>query len=136
MKIQIIKNDNDKVQADYQKVNIQSIKTIEPSTCTEINVSDCLDYFLDRNNILVTLISKLRYNGKIIIMGTDLLDVCRALTFGKLSVDEGWQVLYSGRLSCSTLNSVKGILQNHKLKIEQAYCSSLKYYVVATRNDS
>ncbi len=134
MKIHIVKNDKDKVPTDYQKVVVPSIKTIEPSTCTEINVGDCLDYFLDRDNILLALIPKLRYGGKIIITGVDLLDACRALTLGKLSADEGSKVLYNSKLSCSTLNNVKQILQNNGLKLNQMHSSNLNYYVVATRS--
>jgi hypothetical protein len=106
---------------------------IENSTCTRVEVWDVLDYWDDRESLLADLVSKLRYNGEIIIEGLDILEVANKLIIGAIDYNTAKGLLYNGRLECSILEDVQEDLKSHKLTITKATLHNNRYYVTAKR---
>ena len=96
-------------------------------------VGDCLDYVLDRDQLLSIIISKLRYNGVLKIQGVDLQEVMWKFINGFLPIVNVQELLYSVRMSGDTYEDTVAKLKSAKLDITKGLFNDNKYFIEAVR---
>ena len=116
------------------EVSLEECLGIEPSSCEEIVVNNCLDFipFDQRPNVLKQIISKLRSNGKIVLSGIDLYQLCGKYRLGSLNIQQINQILGSVA-STDNMTRMISMLQSGSLEIERSEISDFQYSVIAKR---
>lgn len=112
---------------------IDQLSQIVPSSQTEIEANDILDYVVDREQTLKKLVNSLRYGGRISFTGVDLLEVSRAITTGTVDIYTGSKFLYNNRLSTTSSYQLAHILQQAGLKVVKMRSNNYRYYLLALR---
>lgn len=137
MKIKIThpKQFQEPLDDDYTLFKLEDINQLEDSICTELYVGDVLDYCVNRNEVLVMLIKKLRYGGTIIINGVDIYTMALQLYTGVINGQQATQMLYSGRQSASTMEDVCSILRQCSTHILNVNISQHIYSITAHRQE-
>lgn len=134
MKVKIILNQPlANIPDDITQISIQRLDDIQSSTCTELDIGDCLDYILERDRCFMELASKLRYNGIFKISGIDIVETSRLLISGKLRYTDAINLLYGGKLSTATLEHMCELCQMAKLSITYKNLGEYQYTIIATR---
>ena len=82
---------------------------------------------------LQRVVKKLRYGGKLIIEGTDLMEVQFALNNSTLSPLEVQPILFAGRYTCYTIENIIQVLRQLGLIIIKHSLMQYKYSIVAER---
>ncbi len=118
---------------DCQQVNIEQLNHIPQSTCTLIHVGNTCDFIPNRPDVLTYVIQLLRYGGCLIIEGTDLTDISRAIFDGAVKTEDVQGLLFAGRYFCYSLEDVVAELQKLGLKIVKQRLQQYKYYIKAER---
>lgn len=135
-------------ETEQPKIRIADIKNLDRwvsnAEATEIIATDVIDYLLIQEvpQIIAHWISKLRHGGKIVIGGTDMLEVSKAFheyeidlqTVNKLLHGQQTQPHLVKRVNL-TLMGIKTFLQtdNHGLKIIKTRRAGYNYIVEAQR---
>ena len=114
-------------------IHLTHIQSIDNASCMEIEVGNCLDYALERNEILQVIISKLRYNGTLQINGIDLTEIMYNVVSGNLNLPQVQQLLYAGKLSAGTYENTKQQLQQANLTIINETLVDNQYFFTAKR---
>jgi len=104
---------------------------IPDATCTEILMIDSLDYAPPET--LLHVVQKLRHGGVIQIVGTDLLEICRAIFLGLLPMEECNIHLTNSRIKIVPLMQVQQQLQEMGLEVFETAIKSVKYDIRAKR---
>jgi hypothetical protein len=134
MKIQIVRNKDDKAAPTHTKVTLGELAQIGQSGCIEINAGDVLDYVPDKMQAINHLVERLRYDGELIITGTDLLAVSTALSHGSLDYQTATALLYSGKANCTTLEAYRALAKNTpQVSIVKQNLTQYKYTIVFKR---
>ena len=133
MKIKIVKNVNEPIASQYTKIDFKSMNQVELATCMELDIGDSLDYVTDRYKELENMTNKIRYGGTIIIMGTDILSISQDLMVGQLTPREGSDLLYNGKITCTTLRGIVEALKEKGFKILRQDIAQYKYLIVGER---
>lgn len=134
MKTYIVRDwEKEKVPSGANKVSLKDCNNIDPSSCTDLFVGDCLDFVDERQKLFEIILSKIRYGGQITITGLDLVDVGRGLFLGQITPVEANNILYKGRVSGDTMRGIIEALQHYKFEIVQQRCHNLYYTVTAVR---
>lgn len=120
---------------DYTSFKLEELNQLEDSICTELYIGDILDYHINRNEVLVMLIKKLRYGGTIVIHGVDIYTMALQLYTGIINGQQATQMLYSGRQSASTMEDVCSILRQCGLHILNVNISQHIYSITAHRHE-
>lgn len=115
---------------------------VEDAQCTEIIAEDILDYIASNDilNFLTYYVKKLRHKGKLIIGGTDLYSLCKAVVTKNLNVlltnhllhgeqTHPWDFKY-GQIS---LDDLVDLLKSLGLKILKKRVNGYKMVVEAER---
>tara|TARA_R110000824_G_scaffold237657_2_gene426472 strand:- start:13 stop:444 length:432 start_codon:yes stop_codon:yes gene_type:complete len=142
MKIDIVRADaNGKFEGikNYKSVCIDrdgSINYLEISDaeCEEVRAIDVIDTFYtgDFEQNLLSLLKKIRMNGKIVLSGCDCNILSRMLI--QRQVDEKYySSIVSNKNSMSSIKTVSSILKGFGLKIETQRFTGSNYEIVATR---
>lgn len=100
---------------------------------THFEIGDVLDYTADRSQALSFFLSKLRSGGRIIITGSDLLEIVRNLFNRNINMEQAQSILFGGRLSMSYGLEMKDTLKKMGLKIITARFNGTSYYIMAER---
>jgi hypothetical protein len=107
-----------------------------PGEATEVLILDVLERVdpaeLDRS--LDRWLSLVGSGGTVIIGGTDLLQVCEAVSTGKLNELEAADFLYKGRLGCFSAPQIVGVLESRGFHIERVVVENLRYSVAARKS--
>ncbi len=140
MKITIISPHDDKslnIDKDHTIIGWTEIPKIDDASCLEINLSNVLDYAVPhshRNKALTQIIKKLRHNGVINIEGIDIIELCRSLYLGDLSVQESNKLIYNyKKLSCSTLLEIEEQLKGLGCEITRKRIDNTVYSISGKR---
>ena len=126
-----------KPEPDYEAISIETdvaLQTIPDGSCDEIIINNVLD-FLDtsnRQNILKLTISKLAYDGTIVICGLDFLMLSRDVLAQIITIEQA-NVLYGNKKSIETAETTVVFLQQQGLKIIQKRLSEHTYSIIAQR---
>lgn len=137
--IEGIEEEDSEVADGYNHVlkihEIDQLNSIVPSSQTEIQANDILDYVSDREGILKKLVGSLRYGGRISFTGVDLLEVSRAIAAGTLDIYTGGKFLYNNRLSTTSSYQLAHILQQNGIKVVKIRGNNFRYYLLALREE-
>lgn len=117
-----------------EEIHIDSLSQIPNSVFDSIDVGDVLDFVVERDKAIMLIIQKLKYEGSIIIHGTDILEVVRCGYIGLMDVAKLNEALYGGRASSDAINNIVNKLLGLGLTPVQKQIENARYYVKATRN--
>ena len=137
MKIQVVRMGEPVIEGYRQAIcsdNYINLMDISDNECTEIMAQDVLDNF-DYEKIkecLVSLVSKLRLNGRIVIGGTDVRLFSRLVTNCSISEQEASELLKKCS-SMSSVSTVKPIINELGLNIESSTINGMHFEIVAKR---
>jgi len=109
----------------------QDLVLAPDSYFTSIFVSDVLE-FSENNDVLASVVQKIRKNGVLILSGIDGLEVCRKVFFGESAIEEASG--FFGR--CKRINSITSIrtlLESKGLQIKFAGVDNGRYLVEAQK---
>ena len=118
---------------NIQYIHLTHVQTIDNASCMEIEVGSCLDYVLERDQLLSIIISKLRYGGIVKLDGTNLEEVMYNASVGKLNTPQVQQLLYSGRLSADSYSATIAKLKMAQLTILNDNFGNNQYFITAKR---
>lgn len=115
----------EKTNKDINEVSLNDVLNAEDGSILELVCGNILDKveLAKRDELLDLLLSKIHYNGHIILSGIDIRDISRKYDIGEIDIDRYLTKVYSVR-SASYLES---LLKKIKDK---------KYYVIISRLDS
>jgi len=136
MKLHITHTDN--IIQNYNNVTVQNgiinLSNVVNNSCDEILVIDALDYvkYENVNKTLASIMEKLRINGTITIVGTDLRSFNRLILSEKISIEEYNKKIEDVK-SLNYVSNVRKILDSYGLAIESEMVRSHKYEIVAIR---
>lgn len=121
--------------SSFEEVSLQNLASLDDSSCTAINLADCMDYVpsAEREKLLSLALSKLRFGGEIYISGTDALSVSHQLTYGQINIAQFNTSIFEGRLSCSKVDDTINYLKNSGIEIDNVKLDGLYYSVKAKR---
>ncbi len=111
---------------------------IEESECTEILADDLLDY-IPADEIMASLeywVKLLRHGGKLIVGGTDLYEVSKAVSNQTLNIKEANEVLHGSgveRINQLSIVDLLELLKSLGLNIITRRINGFKMVVVAVR---
>lgn len=132
MKIAILK---DKEQAnrhsDLEVKLIDEISTLPIGFYTEIVLDKTLDLLpsSEREGILSSLLTKLRYNGLITIIGTDYYELCRQVVLQNLADPKEISSLFENLKSISSIFVLENDLTSKGLVINTKGLEGLEYII-------
>jgi hypothetical protein len=123
------------------------VKNLDPyvddAEATEIIASDVIDYLPlnEVNNVIDHWIKKLRYNGIIVIGGTDLTETSKAIAQYRLDVTLANQLLHGNqskpylikRVTMTALGLSNYLQEKHKLKILKKRINDYRMIIEAQR---
>lgn len=121
--------------------NIHAIG-VEPASCLEILAQEVIDYIPAKvaYNVLKDWTSKLRHKGKIVITGTDYVEIARKINLGQINTLELNQTLYGEqndtwqfKVGCYTLPDVVDSLKAMGLKIIKQRLKDVTFEIEAMR---
>ena len=109
------------------------MSSLEDSSCEEIEVGDCLDYKLSRDEFLKNIVKKLRYGGILRINGIDLDEVIYQHSVGDISFIQMQRFLYGGRMNTDFLGGVFNKLKSLGLTVTNSNLNGSQYFIAAER---
>lgn len=118
----------------YTPFNLQA----DQGECTEIIAEEIIDYISidDLLDIVTHYVSKLRHGGKIILGGTDIIELSKdILRQNKTMVEVNHEIFGTSNLKkgCLALNDVVTVLSHLNLKITKQRLDGTKFIVEAIR---
>lgn len=134
MKIELyVDNKHPQINSNVTYLHLTQIQNIDNAICTQIKINNCLDYALERDQLLSIIVDKLRYNGILSISGVDLDEVIHCASIGLVTTEELIQLLYAGKMSADTYDNIIQKLVEKKLTIEHQNIDNYQYFVTAIR---
>jgi hypothetical protein len=115
-----------------REIHFTQANEVYNGSCEEINIL-CIDYIPNGLSYLDNIINKLAFDGKIIVIGTDLIQAARKIFTGIATLKEIEQSMYSGRYMIYKYEDISKIVLNKKLKIEYANVGEINYNLVGRR---
>jgi hypothetical protein len=137
MKIQIV-DDAQKFIQGYKTVLFSEMQSsfvsISNNECESILANDVLDYVMTKDilQIIQLLVSKLRFNGTLVIGGKDLQMFCKHVNNGLINEETAGQIISTCK-SLSNYITVRDIMSSMGLKIESIQLNGIHYEITATR---
>ena len=125
--------------ADYQSTIEIELPKYETNQITELFIDKFLEYIPVENTMqaISHWFTKIRRGGKLIITGTDLVQVSKACLTKTLKVPQINQMLFGqgslGRRSCLTLDDTVSLLEHVGLKITTKRLAEYEYTLIAER---
>lgn len=140
MKIQLIKNKEEAISG-YQSVvyspslMLNNLQVVSDNQSEFILASNILDDFAlkTHQDILASLVKKLRINGTIVVGGTDIRVFCKSLINSSINESDASDIIGS-RQSMSNLQNVVEMLKSFGLKIQSTHITGMHYEVTAVRS--
>ena len=117
----------------YEQVDLSEIGSLDDAAYEEIFVDSCLDFIQQRDDFIKELVKKIRYAGQIIISGSDIYEISRAMMSKNLSLEEANSIMYDGRYSISNVSDMVTKLQQLGLTIRHKRVNNFKYTIIAER---
>ena len=121
------------INDNIQYVHLTHIQSVDNASCVELEVNNCLDYALERDEILQVIINKLRYGGILKINGIDLDEIMYNAVAGNINISQLQQLLYSGKMSADTYENTIQKLQQAQLTITNETLNDNQYFITAKR---
>lgn len=119
---------------DKNVYSLNELDAVTPSSATELDCGEMLDYSLNRVESLQKILTKLRKGGRLIIRGNDLEVTSRLLVNGTIDINRAAQALYGGRINTSSTRTMVALLNQLGLKIRNVRIdNNIEYLIVAER---
>ena len=118
---------------DYEVIDFNSLEKVHDASCEELFIGDCLDYTEQRKEALRLVLSKIRYGGKGIITGVDLLSVCRMRASFIISDNDCKSLIYSNKKSVSSVLDTVDELTSRGFLLESKSIESSRYCITFRR---
>ena len=139
MKLNISNNKkqiNNYVNMSIKENNIDLSKIVNNS-CEEILLIDSLDSveYEHINEILMHVCSKLRLNGRLVIVGIDIKSMSRQVMSEEVSIEDYNKVLSQVK-SLNSLSRIQQRLPQYGLYVESSVLKGYKYEIVLIRKQN
>jgi len=137
MKMHIVDKGEETI-AGYSRVEVKDedvdLGEFSDNECSFILASDCLDLFSHEKvpNLLFKARQKLRMGGKLMVGGTDIRLLARAIINGSIDTQSANNILFNKR-SCSEVNDVVKTLEDIGLNVLSMRISGIHYEIEASR---
>tara|TARA_B100000131_G_C17907355_1_gene528934 strand:+ start:305 stop:724 length:420 start_codon:yes stop_codon:yes gene_type:complete len=137
MKVHVV-NKNEESITGYQRVEISGgiadFQGCSDNECTSILMTTSLDS-VDLNGVQKLLHQarqKMRIGGSLVVGGTDIRLLSRAVVSGSLDTQQANEVLYS-KSSCSDVNTVVDLLRSLGLSVISTKVAGIHYEIESVR---
>lgn len=138
MKLQLIRDESEKIEG-YKSVLSTSFMSpnlddVIDNSCESVSLGDVLDLYdqQTRNNVLVSVLKKLRLNGEIFFSGTEPRALCKMYINNMLSTQS-----FSANLSITNsaleLDQAISLVEQVGLSVETSKINGYKYEIRARR---
>ena len=117
----------------YEQVDLSEIGSLDDAAYEEIFVDSCLDFIQQRDDFTQELVKKIRYGGQLVISGSDIYEISRAMMSKNLGLEEANSIMYDGRYSISSVLDMVAKLQKLGLTILRKRVNNFKYTIIAER---
>ena len=137
MKLHIVKPEQESIE-NYTRVDANpdslDLSKVSDNECTMILANDILDLFHIDNvpQLLEHLVKKIRMGGELVVGGTDIRLLSRAVVSGSMGVAQANEVLYAKR-ACSDVNTILDLLRSLGLTIISSKVAGLHYEIESRR---
>lgn len=137
MKLNILKDTSKKIE-NYNNIIISEdnidLSNIVDNSCEEILCFDSLDFVAyDKiNQVIGSMLSKLRLNGSLIIVGTDIRSISRLVLNETISYEE-FNKEIQDKKSLSSSDNIRKFLLYNSVIIESEILRGYKYEFRITR---
>ena len=137
MKAHVVNKSEENITG-YQRVEVSGgaadFQSCSDNECTDILISNSLDS-VDLNGVqdlLMQARQKLRIGGSLVVGGTDIRLLSRAVVSGSMGVAQANEVLYA-KMSCSDVNTILDLLRSLGLTIISSKVAGLHYEIESRR---
>ena len=117
----------------YEQVDLSEIGSLDDAAYEEIFVDSCLDFIQQRDDFTQELVKKIRYGGQLVISGSDIYEISRAVINRNLRLEEINPVVYDGRYSVSSIFDMVRKIQELGLKPVHKRANDFNYTIIAER---
>ena len=129
-------SDQELIPTQSTYVPISNIDSYENNSINDILYQDLCDYFISTEvrTILQKAYDKLSIGGKFHIQGSDLKQLCTAITFNMIDENIIKAVLYPNKKSIHNLSEILEIMKDIGFIIEsKRYINIFEYYIQASK---
>lgn len=140
MKIHLVKNKEAAISGYTpilysQSIKLNNLETLSDNQSEFILAPDLLDEFplQEIPNVIQALLKKLRFNGTVVIGGTDIRVFCKNLINSSLNEDDAAKMIQAKQSMSNTQEVVK-LMQQFGLKIQASRIIGTHYEITAVRN--
>lgn len=130
MKINLILQESPSIP-DYTNKSTREFRELENSVCTDIMIDGTLEYL--NNDYFPLVLKKLRYGGKVTIIGSELNSVIRAYELGNIQLEQFNGFIAGGRIQTMPVSLLLEKIKAAGLNVMTVSLQNLKYYVTAER---
>jgi hypothetical protein len=122
-------------EKDVSIINFQDLPNLEKSSCMELNISGILDYvpMEERDKLLETCVSKLRYGGTLHLSGLDLMEMARYLNGGLVDINSACKTIYGNKLSATSMGIMLDKIKKYGLDMSKAKYDNIFYAISCRR---
>lgn len=138
MKLHIVRPNQEAIENFTKAVAFENninLTEVSDNECELIMANDIVDTFtIDKiGELVMSLRKKMRMNGKLVLGGTDIRLLCKAIVNDQISEQEGSNII-STLSSASNLTTLKAAVESVGLIVEATQISGIHYEVTAKRN--
>lgn len=137
MKLHIVRPNQDAIE-NYTKAialeNNINLSEVSDNECEVIMANDIVDAFtIDKiGELVMSLAKKMRMNGTLVLGGTDIRLLCKAIVNDQITEQEGSNII-STLSSASNLALLKSALEGVGLSVLSTQIAGIHYEVTAKR---
>lgn len=113
-------------------INNERLDELPSAVYHELELVDVLEYD-ERPDILDIAISKMRHGATLKLLGTDSIQIIRALNNGTIGPEEASNKLLNGRMKMNSIHELQEKLTSKGLEVRFASISGDKYILEAVR---
>lgn len=140
MKLQLIKDQSESIEGFKTVLTTNfmppSLNDVIDNSCENIIIGDVLDLYSQevRNNVLVSIVKKLRLNGEVFVSGVEARSLCKMFSNNYLKTNNLSDII-SNIGSIMELDEINNILESCGLEVETSKINGYKYEIRARRKN-
>tara|TARA_R100000995_G_C3409478_1_gene88674 strand:- start:6 stop:410 length:405 start_codon:yes stop_codon:yes gene_type:complete len=116
---------------DCESIHYSEVQSSPDAVFDEVEVLDALEYA--GYGLIEQICKKIRHGGRIRFVGTDAIEVVRAINSGRANLPEASSLLMSGRNQLTSVHDVKEIMASLGLQIGLVGIMGNRYSVEGVR---
>ena len=119
---------------DYSTLHINEISSIDDASCDDLFLGDCLDYIsTEKQDLIDMACSKIKYGGRLVVIGSDLQEICKAKSSGAINEERANSMLYSGRTGLFSAMTLVDAITQKGLRSSSRAVNGFKYTLTFER---